>query len=62
MSFIPVMTRLNFQQPLLESSVLNDPSEIILICWFGAQETSILKKVNILVETVLHFFPGYLYE
>ncbi len=62
MSFIPVMTTLNIQQPLLESSVLNDPSEIILICWFGAQETSILKKVNILVETVLHFFPGYFYE
>ncbi len=24
---------------LLQSSVSHDPSEIILICWFGAQET-----------------------
>ncbi len=36
---IPVMAKLNFQQPLLQSSVSNDPSEIILICWFVAQET-----------------------
>ncbi len=25
---------LNFQQQLHQSSVLHDPSEIILICWF----------------------------
>ncbi len=30
---------MNFQQPLLLSLVSHDPSEIILICWFGAQET-----------------------
>jgi len=29
--FIPMMTRLNFQQQLLQSSVSHDPSEIILI-------------------------------
>ncbi len=62
MSFIPVMAKLNFQQPLLESSVSNDPSEIILICWFGAQKTlAILKTVNIFVETDI-FFPGYFDE
>ncbi len=43
--------------------VSHDPSEIILICWFDAQERvliwSMLKKVqllNIFVETVMHFF------
>ncbi len=33
------MEKLDFQQLLLHSSVSHDPSEIILICWFGAQET-----------------------
>jgi len=42
MSFIPVTAKLNFQQSLLQSSVSHDPSEIILICWFGAQETFII--------------------
>lgn len=31
MSLILVMAQLNFQQPLLQSSVSHDPSEIILI-------------------------------
>ncbi len=36
-------TSVNFQ-PLLQSSVPHDNSEIILIliCWFGAQETSLI--------------------
>ncbi len=47
MFFIPVMVKLNFQQSLLLSSVSHDPSEIILIWWFGALETllSMLKTV-----------------
>ncbi len=36
MSFIPVMAKLKFQQLLLQSSVSHDPSEFILIWWFGA--------------------------
>ncbi len=32
MQFIHVMKRLNFQQPLLQSSVSHDPSEIIVMC------------------------------
>ncbi len=32
------------QQPLLQSSVSLDPSEIILICGFGAQETFLNSK------------------
>ncbi len=38
MLVIPVMAKLNLQHHL-HSSVSHDPSEIILICWFGAQET-----------------------
>jgi len=36
---ISVMAKLNFQQSLLQVLVSRDPSEIIFICWFGAQET-----------------------
>ncbi len=36
------MAKPNFQQSLLQSSVSNDFSEIILICWFAAQETFII--------------------
>ncbi len=35
MSFIPVTAKLNLNQPLLRSSMSHDPSEIILIGWFG---------------------------
>ncbi len=34
MYFIPVMEKLNFQQPLLQSLLSHDPSEMILIYWF----------------------------
>ncbi len=34
-----LMAKLNLQQLLLQSSVSHDPSEIIVICRFGAQET-----------------------
>ncbi len=40
------MTKLNFQQQLLQSLVSHDPSEIILICWFAAQETIIVINVE----------------
>ncbi len=39
--FFYMMAKLNFQQPLLHSSVSHDPSEIIK-CWFGGQETFII--------------------
>jgi len=35
-----------FLTPLLRSSVSHDPSEIILICWFAAQETFIIINVE----------------
>jgi len=31
------------KQSLLQSSMSHDPSEIILICWFAAQETFIFS-------------------
>jgi len=31
-----------FSASLLQSSVSHDPSEIILICWFAAQETFLI--------------------
>ncbi len=31
-----------FTASFLQSSVSNDPSEIIIICWFAAQETLII--------------------
>ncbi len=34
------------QQPLLQSSVSHEPSEIILICLFGAQETFLINVEN----------------
>ncbi len=35
-----------FSASLLQSSVSNDGSEIILMCWFGAQETFLIIKVE----------------
>ncbi len=36
------MAKLIFLASLLESLVSHDPSEIIVICWFGAQETFLI--------------------
>ncbi len=38
MQCISIVTKLNFQQSLLQSSESHDPSETILISWFCAQE------------------------
>ncbi len=37
-----VMAKLNFQQPLRQFSMSHYSSEIILICWFGEQETFLI--------------------
>ncbi len=49
------MAALNFQLPLLQSSVSHDRSEIILICWFCAQETFciIVSVQNCLIQDFL---------
>ncbi len=44
--FIYVMVKLNFLQPLLQSSVSHDILLIILICWFGAQEILLIISVE----------------
>ncbi len=54
---IPVMAK----QPILQSSVLRGPSEIILIYWFGAQETFIIiiingENSNVFMEIMMRFF------
>ncbi len=61
--------QLNFQQSLLKPSVSHDPSEIILICRFAAQEKCIIIipnvenscVANILVETVMHSLFNRIY-
>ncbi len=53
---------------LLPSSVSHDPSEIILICWFAAQETFLdiinvennCVLLNIFVKTVIFFYDTFL--
>ncbi len=57
------MAKLNFQQPLLWSSVSHDPSEILIICWIGAQIIFLIINneeksfaANIFVETIILFF------
>ncbi len=52
------MTKLNFPQPLLRSSLLHDP-EIILICWFGAQEAFQCWKLLCCCDFFLEFFDKY---
>ncbi len=53
-----MMAKLNLPQSLLKSSVSHDPSEIILISLFAAQETIlIIINVGIFVNT---FFQGSL--
>ncbi len=40
------MIKAEFSASLLQSSVSHDPSEIILICWFAAQETFMIISVE----------------
>ncbi len=42
MLLIPVISNLNFQLPLIQTSVSHDPSEVIQICWYGDQETVLI--------------------
>jgi len=53
-----------FSASLLQSSVSHDPSEIILIWWFAAQETFIIiinfenSAASYFVETIIHSFSA----
>lgn len=51
---------LTFQQPLLPSVVSHNPSKIIQICLFGAQETFIFIIIDVenFVEASIIFFPN----
>ncbi len=50
-----------FSASLLQSSVSHDPSEIILICWFCAQETWPITIIIINTEniTLLNIFLDF---
>ncbi len=39
------MVKAEFSVSFLQTSVARDPSEIILICWFAAQETLLIINV-----------------
>ncbi len=56
---IPVMAKLNFQQPLPQPSLSHDPSEIILICSFGAQVFSEFPCVPFFFPQILLFNPCF---
>ncbi len=43
------MIKAEFSASLLQSSVSHDPSEIILISWFAAQETFIIIIIIIII-------------
>ncbi len=51
-------TKLNFYQPLLQSSVSHDTSEIIIICWFIIIIINVgtVVLLNIFLEPVIFFF------
>ncbi len=56
-AFIPTIKAV-FSASLLQSSVSHDPSEIIIICWFNAQETFLIinnVENDVFVEIVIHF-------
>ncbi len=68
LQFIPVMAKLNFQQPLFQSSVSFDLSEISILCWFGTQETFYIFIIaetvvvyDIFVQTRIIFFSRILW-
>ncbi len=54
------MVKLNFQQPLCQSPVSQDRSEIILICWFGVKGTFVIiinvkKKIQMFLQDFRKF-------
>ncbi len=55
--FLPVMAKLNFQQPLLQFTVWYDPS-IIPICHFGVQIIFLIINV-VLLNILREFFSGF---
>jgi len=40
-------TKLNFEQALLQALVSHYPSQIIIICWFGAQKTLLIISIYV---------------
>jgi len=46
-----VIGKADFSSIITPVFISNDPSEIIQICWFNAQETFIIINVENIVET-----------
>jgi len=60
------MAKLEITLSLLQYSVSHDPSEIILICWFGAEETFLIINVEnncaaFIFYICLRFFEGHVF-
>ncbi len=53
MYFFSCDDKAEFSASLLQSSVSHDPSEIILICGFAAQETFLTLLLSVLKSDVL---------
>ncbi len=53
------MAKLTFQQLFHQSSVSHDPSEIILMSWFGAQEQF---YIIINVENIIFFWKSWYFH
>ncbi len=45
-------SKAEFSESLLQSSVSHDPSEIILKCWFAAQETLLIIMLHYMLKIV----------
>ncbi len=60
MQLFLLWSKAEFSASLLQSLVSHDPSEIILICWFAAQETLIITII-IYVEYNIHYTCIYCY-
>ncbi len=56
-TFIPVIAKLNFQQPVFKSSWSHDPSEIILICLFAAHDFFFFL-ISMLTTVMVTLFSG----
>ncbi len=56
MSYIPKLAIQNFQQPLLQSSVPHDPSEIIVICGFLVLKKHLLLWIEMSKEQKFYDF------
>ncbi len=56
------MTQSWFSASLLQSFVSHDPSEIIQICWFAAQETFLIIIINVENSCAASYFFSEIFD